>query len=92
MTITVKYKEKCHEVEQLKIQLDQAQEFKVKIMDSQASLKKELERLRKEAEKAVEAKDEMSDITETLELITLDKEMAEEKVKSICIIMSNLRI
>ncbi|KAG8249942.1 Dynactin subunit 1 [Homalodisca vitripennis] len=82
-TIKIKYKEKSHEVEQLKIQLDQAQEFKAKMLDAQAALKKELERARREAERANEAKEEMSDIAETLELITLDKEMAEEKVESL---------
>uniref|UniRef100_A0A1B6KU69 Dynactin subunit 1 n=1 Tax=Graphocephala atropunctata TaxID=36148 RepID=A0A1B6KU69_9HEMI len=82
-TIKMKYKEKTHEVEQLKIQLDQAQEFKLKMLEAQATLKKELERARRETERANEAKEEMSDIAETLELITLDKEMAEEKVESL---------
>lgn len=80
ISATVKYKEKSKEAEQLKLQLDQAQEFKVKIMEAQAVLKRELERARQEKDKAVEAREDMSDIAETLELITLDKEMAEEKV------------
>lgn len=49
-------------------------------MEAQAVLKRELERARQEKDKAVEAREDMSDIAETLELITLDKEMAEEKV------------
>lgn len=50
-------------------------------MEAQAVLKRELERARQEKDKAVEAREDMSDIAETLELITLDKEMAEEKVQ-----------
>ena len=49
-------------------------------MEAQANLKKELERAKREKQEALEAKEEMADIADTLEMTTLDKEMAEEKV------------
>lgn len=77
---SVKHKEKTQTLEAMKIQLDQAAEFKIKIIESQANLKKDIERLKKEKQDALEAKNEFSDLAETLEMATLDKEMAEEKV------------
>lgn len=76
----VKHKEKIHENDQLRLQLDQASEFKLKIMEAQAALKKELERARRERQEALEAREELQDMADTLEMATLDKEMAEEKV------------
>lgn len=76
----MKHKEKMHEIDALKIKLDQSAEFKIKIMESQAVLKKELEQIKKEKDAAVQAHDDLSDIAEALEMATLDKEMAEEKV------------
>lgn len=67
-----------------KIQLDHMIEFKSKIMEAQTSLQRELQLAKKEARDAIEAKnlhaDEMADLAETVEMATLDKEMAEEKV------------
>lgn len=76
----VKYKEKVHEIDVLQIKLDQSAEFKIKIMESQAILKKEIEQIKKEKEEAVQAHEDLSDIADALEMATLDKEMAEEKV------------
>lgn len=76
----VKHKEKVYENDSLKLKLDQAAEFKIKIMESQAALKKELEQVKKEKEEAVQAHEDLSDISDALEMATLDKEMAEEKV------------
>lgn len=49
-------------------------------MEAQAALKKELERARRERQEALEAREELQDMADTLEMATLDKEMAEEKV------------
>lgn len=64
----------------ISLQLDQSAEFKAKIMEAQSALKKELERVKREKDEALEAREEMSDMADTLEMATLDKEMAEEKV------------
>lgn len=77
-------KEKLKDYDKTKIQLDQMLEFKQKIMESQAALQRDLQLAKKEARDAIEAKnlhaEEMSDLAETVEMATLDKEMAEEKV------------
>lgn len=83
----VEDREKLKEFERAQTQLEQAQEFKSKIMDVQTSLQRELQRARHEAKEAIEARDrhidEMTELTENVELITLDKEMAEEKAESL---------
>lgn len=76
-------KEKTHEIDMMKLQLDQAAEFKNKIMESHLSLKKEIEKLRIEKQEALEGKDECSEMAETLEMATLDKEMAEVKAETL---------
>ncbi|XP_014272429.1 dynactin subunit 1 isoform X4 [Halyomorpha halys] len=82
-TMRIKYKEKSHELDSLNIQLEQSAEFKNKIMESQAGLKRELERAKRERQEALDAKDELSEMADTLEMATLDKEMAEEKAESL---------
>lgn len=77
----MKHKEKIHEIDSMRLKLDQAAEFKIKIMESQAILKKELEQIKKEKQEAVQAHEDLSDIADALEMATLDKEMAEEKVR-----------
>ena len=66
------------------MQLEQLLEFKSRIMETQASLQRDLQRAKQEARDAIEAKndhaEEMADLAETVEMATLDKEMAEEKV------------
>lgn len=80
-------REKLKELERAQTHLEQAQEFKSKIMDVQSSLQRELQRAKHEAKEAIEARDrhieEMTELTENVELITLDKEMAEEKAESL---------
>lgn len=77
-------KEKLKEFDKVRLQLEQMAEFKSRIMESQGQLQKDLQRARQEAREAIESKerhaDEMSDLAETVEMATLDKEMAEEKV------------
>jgi dynactin 1 len=78
-------KEKLKDVDKMKLQMEQLLEFKSRIMESQTSLQRELQRAKQEAREAVEARDthaeEMADLAETVEMATLDKEMAEEKVR-----------
>uniref|UniRef100_A0A6B2EBH0 Dynactin subunit 1 n=1 Tax=Phlebotomus kandelakii TaxID=1109342 RepID=A0A6B2EBH0_9DIPT len=80
-------KERLREFDKMKTQFEQLQEFKQKIMDAQTQLQRELQRARQETKDAVEARDrhaeEMSDLTENVEMITLDKEMAEEKADTL---------
>lgn len=80
-------KERLREFDKMKIQFEQLQEFRTKIMAAQASLQKELQRAKQEAKDAIEAKEqhaqEMADLSDNVEMITLDKEMAEEKADTL---------
>lgn len=80
-------KERYRDFDKMKIQFEQLQEFKSKIMDAQASLQRDLQRAKQETKDAIEAKerhaDEMADLSDNIELITLDKEMAEEKADTL---------
>lgn len=71
----------------MKTQFEQLQEFKSKIMDVQSQLQRELQRSRQETKDAIDGRDqyveEMSELAENMELITLDKEMAEEKADTL---------
>lgn len=84
-------KEKLKEGEKVKIQLQQLLEFKSKIMDAHSELQKDLQKARQEAKDAINAReqhaDEMSEVAEAMEMATLDKEMAEEKVYITFVIM-----
>lgn len=78
-------KERIAALERRQTQFDQMQEFKHQIMQQQNQLQRDLQRARQEAKDAVEERDrhadEMSDLAENVELITLDKEVAEEKAE-----------
>ncbi|KAH8370980.1 hypothetical protein KR093_005867 [Drosophila rubida] len=80
-------KERLREFDKMKIQFEQLQEFRTKIMSAQASLQKELQRAKQEAKDAIEAKEqhaqEMAELSDNVEMITLDKEMAEEKADTL---------
>ncbi|XP_008207365.1 dynactin subunit 1 isoform X4 [Nasonia vitripennis] len=88
-------KERMKDFEKLKLQLEQLIEFKTKVMESQASLQRELQRARQEARDAHAAReqyqDEMADLAETVEMATLDKEMAEEKAETLQIELEQLK-
>lgn len=88
-------KERMKEFEKTKLQFEQLLEFKSKVMESQASLQRELQRARQEARDAQLAKgnyqDEMADLAETVEMATLDKEMAEEKAETLQIELEQLK-
>ncbi|CAK9794755.1 Dynactin subunit 1 [Anthophora plagiata] len=88
-------KERMKDFEKTKLQLDQLIEFKTKVMESQASLQRELQRARQEAREAHAAREqfqeEMADLAETVEMATLDKEMAEEKAETLQIELEQLK-
>ncbi|XP_029450698.1 dynactin subunit 1-like isoform X3 [Rhinatrema bivittatum] len=80
-------KAKLKELEKYKIQLEHLQEWKSKIQEQQADLQRQLKDAKKEAQEALEAKErymeEMADTADAIEMATLDKEMAEERVESL---------
>ncbi|KAK5644921.1 hypothetical protein RI129_006221 [Pyrocoelia pectoralis] len=80
-------KEKLKDYDKQKIQLEHLLEFKNKIMELQASLQRELQKAKLEAREAIEARElhaeEMADLADTVEMATLDKEMAEEKAETL---------
>uniref|UniRef100_U5EZ92 Dynactin subunit 1 n=1 Tax=Corethrella appendiculata TaxID=1370023 RepID=U5EZ92_9DIPT len=80
-------KERLREFDKMKTQFDQLQEFKSKIMDAHSQLQRDYQRAKQEAKDAIEARDlhaeEMSELSENVEMITLDKEMAEEKADTL---------
>ncbi|XP_040580474.1 dynactin subunit 1 [Lepeophtheirus salmonis] len=83
----VKDQEKIKELDKMKIQHETLTEFKSRIMESQKDLQRKLVEAERIAREAVEAKerhaDEMSELSETMEMATLDKEMAEEKAETL---------
>ncbi|XP_029036697.2 dynactin subunit 1 isoform X2 [Osmia bicornis bicornis] len=88
-------KERMKDFEKTKLQLEQLLEFKTKVMENQASLQRELQRARQETRDAHVAREqfqeEMADLAETVEMATLDKEMAEEKAETLQIELEQLR-
>ncbi|CAH1642109.1 unnamed protein product [Spodoptera littoralis] len=80
-------REKLRELERLRLQLDQANEFKAKIMESQAQLQRDLQRAKQEVREAQEAlethNDETAELQEAAEMAALDKEMAEERAEAL---------
>ncbi|CAI6347727.1 unnamed protein product [Macrosiphum euphorbiae] len=74
----------------MKLQLDQAAEFKIKIMESQSALKKELEKVKMEKQDALEEKDEYNEMAETLEMaevkaetLQLELDQAKERIEEL---------
>ncbi|KAL7291348.1 hypothetical protein TKK_0014946 [Trichogramma kaykai] len=88
-------KDKMKEFEKVRLQCEQLIEFKNKVMETQASLQRDLQRARQEARDAHAAReqyqDEMADLSETVEMATLDKEMAEEKAETLQIELEQLK-
>lgn len=80
-------KERLREFEKMQTQYEQLVEFKTRIMEAQSQLQRDLQRSKQETKDAIDARDrhaeEMSELAENVELITLDKEMAEEKADSL---------
>lgn len=70
-------KERFREYDKMKTQFEQMQEFKLRIMEAQSSLQRELQRAKQETKDAIEEKnrhaEEMAELSENVELITLDK-------------------
>jgi dynactin 1 len=78
-------KEKLKEADKMRLQLEQLLEFKRAILISQAQLQKELQQVKQEAKESLakQQNNDTDDYQEMLEMATLDKEMAEEKVNFI---------
>ncbi|XP_075989035.1 dynactin subunit 1 [Anticarsia gemmatalis] len=80
-------REKLREFERVRLQLDQANEFKSKIMESQAQLQRDLQRAKQEVREAQEAleahNEETAELQEAAEMAALDKEMAEERAEAL---------
>ncbi|XP_068149725.1 dynactin subunit 1 [Drosophila tropicalis] len=88
-------KERLRELDKMKIQFEQLQEFRTKIMAAQASLQKDLQRAKQETKDAIEARErhaqEMAELSDNVEMITLDKEMAEEKADTLQLELESLK-
>ncbi|XP_076067204.1 dynactin subunit 1-like isoform X5 [Oratosquilla oratoria] len=80
-------KDKLKEGEKLRLQVEQLVEFKSRIMESQAQLQREMQKAKQDAREAIDAKEqhieETQELTENVEMLTLDKEMAEEKAETL---------
>ncbi|KAK9712383.1 Dynein associated protein [Popillia japonica] len=80
-------KERLKDYDKLKIQLEQLIEFKAKIMESQASLQRDIQKAKQEAKDAIEAREthaeEVADLADAVEMATVEKEMAEEKAETL---------
>lgn len=80
-------KEKLKEGEKLRLQVEQLTEFKTRIMESQAQLQRELATAKGEAREAAESRnqtvEDTQDLADTVEMLTLDKEMAEERAETL---------
>ncbi|CAG9538948.1 unnamed protein product [Cercopithifilaria johnstoni] len=86
-SLRIKRKEdhiKLVEFERNRIQLESLLQFRAKILEEQTSLQRKLQEKDKELRDALESKgsesDGLTEVEERLELITIEKEMAEEKV------------
>ncbi|XP_046576872.1 dynactin subunit 1-like isoform X2 [Haliotis rubra] len=88
-------KGKLKEYEKAKIQLQQLQEYKIKMQETSADLQRQLQASKKEVRDIQEAferyKDEMADVSETIEIATLDKEMAEEKAETLQVEIDSMK-
>ena len=80
-------RDKLKELDKARIQLEQLQEFKARMLEQQAQVQKELKKAREERQEADEEKqriqEETADVQETLEMAALDKEMADEKAETL---------
>ncbi|KAL8613299.1 hypothetical protein ACOMHN_052539 [Nucella lapillus] len=80
-------KARLKETEKMKIQLQQLQEYKTRMQETHADLQRQLQASKKKEEDGrqdfEQYKDEMADVSESMEMAALDKEMAEEKAESL---------
>ncbi|GAU93082.1 hypothetical protein RvY_05070 [Ramazzottius varieornatus] len=74
-------REQESEVAKLRLQIEQLELHKSQMARAHADLQKQLQNAEREARQAKEAinADEVTELQETIEMLTLDKEMAEEK-------------
>ncbi|XP_036325508.1 dynactin subunit 1-like [Rhagoletis pomonella] len=80
-------KRRLHELERVRLQKDQLSEFKTQIMEQHSLVQRELQRCRQELREANDCKTkykrELDEVAESIELLTLDKEMAEERAETL---------
>ena len=80
-------KERTKDFEVLKLQNDQLTEFKSKIMETHQHLQREFQKMKNEYQEMQVLRDghtkEMTELMNLLEMATLDKEMAEERVEMV---------
>ncbi|XP_053954521.1 dynactin subunit 1 [Anastrepha ludens] len=80
-------KKRLHDLERVRLQKEQLSEFKAQIMEQHSMLQRELQRCRQELREAndckIKYKRELDDVAESIELLTLDKEMAEERAETL---------
>ncbi|XP_071793613.1 dynactin subunit 1-like isoform X3 [Asterias amurensis] len=88
-------KMRLKDAEKVKIQLAQLSEFKARMIEAKNDLERQLQEAKKEARESTEAREryqeEMSEVAETIEMATLDKEMAEEKCDSLQVEVDTLK-
>ncbi|XP_063390745.1 dynactin subunit 1 [Cydia fagiglandana] len=88
-------RERLRELERVRLQLEQANEFKARIMESQAQLQRDLQRAKQEVREAQEAldnhNDETAELQEAAEMAALDKEMAEERAEALQLELESCR-
>ncbi|XP_040062065.1 dynactin subunit 1 isoform X2 [Ixodes scapularis] len=80
-------KAQLRDYERTRLQVQQLLEFKAKIGESQAELQRQLAQARREAQEAHEERErhaeEVVDLADTIEMATVEKEMAEEKLEQL---------
>eukprot|EP00117_Sycon_ciliatum_P003059 scpid17986/ scgid8014/ Dynactin subunit 1; 150 kDa dynein-associated polypeptide; DAP-150; p150-glued len=80
-------KTRLKELEKIRLQYHQMQEYKARWTESMSELQQQLKAAKKEAKEAVEAREqieeETADLRESMEMATLDKEMAEERAEGL---------
>ncbi|KAF2367871.1 CAP Gly-rich domain [Trinorchestia longiramus] len=80
-------KDKLKEGEKLRLQVEQLTENKARLMENLGQLQKELVGARNEARDAAESRnqtvEDTQDLADTVEMLTLDKEMAEERAETL---------
>jgi dynactin 1 len=82
------------EIEKLRLQVQQLEFNKTRMTEVHGELQKQLDAARREVREALEAanSDEMTDLRDSIELLTIDKEMAEEKRDQLASELEDLKL
>nr|VZH96704.1 unnamed protein product [Spirometra erinaceieuropaei] len=88
-------REKLKELESLKVQYAQLEENRRLMQENSADLQRQMAQLKNEKSQVQAAfdryRDEMTELAESIEMATLDKEMAEEKLETINLELESLK-